>query len=104
MGPRWGVEVEESLSTAARIEITEKYARAYAEAPKKGKTQILDQVVEVTGWNRNHACQQLVARLKQAPGRAAATVAVIDRRKTRGLKCSSDARRVLQKVWAASRG
>ena len=49
MGPRWGVEVEESLSTAARIEITEKYARAYAEAPEKGKTQILDQVVEVTG-------------------------------------------------------
>jgi rv3128c-like protein len=55
MGPRWGVEVEESLSMAARIEITEKYARAYAEAPKKGKTQILDQVVEVTGWNRDHA-------------------------------------------------
>lgn len=49
MGPRWGVEVEESLSTAARIEITEKYARAYAEAPKKGKTQILGQVVEATG-------------------------------------------------------
>ena len=42
MGPRWGVEVEESLSTAARIEITKKYARAYAEAPKNGKTQILD--------------------------------------------------------------
>lgn len=55
MGPRWGVEVDESLSMAARIEITEKYARAYAEAPKKGKTQILDQVVEVTGWNRDHA-------------------------------------------------
>lgn len=55
MGPRWGVEVEESLSMAARIEITEKYARAYAEAPKKGKTQILGQVVEVTGWNRDHA-------------------------------------------------
>ena len=42
MGPRWGAEVEESLSTAARIEITEKYARAYAEAPKKGKTQMLE--------------------------------------------------------------
>ena len=42
MGPRWGVEVEESLSMAARIELTKKYARAYAEVPKKGKTQILD--------------------------------------------------------------
>ena len=55
---------------AARYEITKKYAAAYAAAPKKGKTLILDQVVEVTGWNRDHARQQLVARLKQAPGRA----------------------------------
>ncbi len=91
MGPRWGVEVEESLSMAARIELTKKYARAYAEVPEKGKTQILDQVVEVTGWNRDHARQQLVAWLKQAPARAVAKVAVIDRRKTQGLKCSYDA-------------
>ena len=46
---------------AARVEITKKYAKAYAAAPKKGKSQILDQVVEVTGWNRDHARQQLVA-------------------------------------------
>ena len=98
------MRVGEKLSMAARIEITKKYARAYAEAPKKGKTQILDQVVEVTGWNRDHARQQLVARLKQPPGRAVATVAVIDGRKTRGCKYSYDARCVLQKVWAASGG
>lgn len=34
---------------AARYEITKKYARAYAAAPKKGKSEILDQVVEITG-------------------------------------------------------
>ena len=62
------MEVEEKLSMAARIEITKKYTRAYAEAPKKGKPQILDHVVKVTGWNRDHAPQQLVARLKQPPG------------------------------------
>ena len=89
---------------AARVEITKKYAKAYAAAPKKGKSQILDHVVEITGWNRDHARQQLVARLKQAPGRATATVAVIDRRKTKACKYSYDARKVLHKVWAASGG
>lgn len=89
---------------AARYEITKKYAAAYAAAPKKGKTLILDQVVEVTGWNRDHARQQLVARLKQAPGRAVATVAVIDRRKTKPRKYSYDALLVLQQVWAATGG
>ena len=89
---------------AARVEITKKYAKAYATAPKKGKSQILDQVVEITGWNRDHARQQLVARLKQAPGRATATVAVIDRRKTKPCKYSYDARLTLQRVWAASGG
>ncbi|AQP51278.1 hypothetical protein BW733_10995 [Tessaracoccus flavescens] len=80
------MEVGEKLSMAARVEITKKYAKAYAAAPKKGKSQILDHVVEITGWNRDHARQQLVARLKQAPGRATATVAVIDRRKTKACK------------------
>ncbi len=89
---------------AARYEVTKKYAQAYAEAPKQGKSVILDQVVEVTGWNRDHARQQLVARLRQAPGRAVATVTVIDRRKTRPCKYSYDARLVLQKVWATSGG
>lgn len=75
-----------------------KYAQAYADAPKKGKSVILDQVVELTGWNRDHARQQLRARLRQPKGRAA----VIDRRKMRGCKYSYDARVVLQKVWAVS--
>lgn len=89
---------------AARYEITKKYAAAYAAAPKKGKSQILDQVVQITGWNRDHARQQLTARLRQAPGRAVATIAVIDRRRTKPRKYSYDALIVLQKVWAASGG
>lgn len=89
---------------AARYEITKKYALAYAGAPKVGKTLILDQVVAVTGWNRDHARQQLVARLKQAPGRATATVAVIDRRRTKPRKYSYDAIKILQQVWATSGG
>ena len=89
---------------AARYEITKKYAQSYAAAPQRGKSQILDQVVAVTGWNRDHARQQLVARLRQAPGRAVATVAVIDRRRTKPRKYSYDALIVLQQVWAASGG
>ena len=89
---------------AARFEVTKKYAAAYAAAPKKGKSQILDQVVEVTGWNRDHARQQLRRRLTQPKGRTSATVAVIDRRRTKPRKYSYDALLVLQRVWATSGG
>ena len=89
---------------AARCEITKKYAAAYAAAPKKGKSQILDQVVEVTGWNRDHARQQPRRRLTQPKGRTSATVAVIDRRRTKPRKYSYDALLVLQRVWATSGG
>ena len=88
----------------ARVEVTKRYAQAYADAPKQGKSLILDQVVEVTGWNRDHARQQLRLRLLQAPGRATATVAVIDRRKTKPRRYSYDATKVLQQVWATSGG
>ena len=76
----------EGLSLKARYEVTKKYAAAYAAASKKEKTIILDQVVAVTGWNRDHARQQLRARLRQPKGRAAATIAVIDRRRTKAYK------------------
>ena len=52
------------------------------------ETAIPDRVIEVTDWNRDRARRQLLARLKQPPGRAVTTVAVIDRRKTRSRKYS----------------
>ena len=88
----------------ARVEVTKKYAAAYAVASKKDKTRILDQVVEVTGWNRDHARQQLRRRLVQPKGRTRATVAVLDRRRAKPRKYSYDALLVLQKVWAVSGG
>ena len=45
-------------------------------------------MIEVTDWNRDRARRQLLARLKQPPGRAVTTVAVIVRRKTRSRKYS----------------
>lgn len=100
---RWGMGVKD-LSLAARVEVTKKYAQAYQAASKKDKSRILDQVVEVTGWNRDHARQQLRRRLTQPPGRAVATVAVIDRRRTKACKYSYDARLVLRRVWATAGG
>ena len=89
---------------SARVEVTKKYALAYGRASRKDKGRILDQVVEVTGWNRDHARQQLRRRLAQPKGRASATVAVIDRRRTKPRKYSYDALRVLQRVWATAGG
>ena len=89
---------------AARVEVTKRYATAYAAASKKDKGLILDQVVDVTGWNRDHARQTLKARLRQPKGRAVATVAVIDRRRTKPRKYSYDALVVLQRVWATAGG
>ena len=88
----------------ARVEVTKKYALAYANASKKDKSQILDQVVEITGWHRDHARQQLRRRATQPKGRAQVTVAVIDRRKTKPRKYSYDAIKVLQRVWVTSGG
>ena len=99
----WGMD-REGLSLQARFEVSKKYAAANTAASKKDKGLILDQVVAVTGWNRDHARQQLRARLRQPKGRAIATIAVLDRRRTKPCKYSYDARKVLQTVWAASGG
>ena len=86
----------------SRAEVTCRYAKAYVKASKKDKGRVLDQVVGVTGWSRDNARRRLVEAAARPPGagRRAAQVP----RKPRGLKCSYDAVKVLQKVWAASGG
>lgn len=103
MRRRWGM-ADRDVSMATRVEVTKKYAQAYGRASKKERGRILDAVVEFTGWNRDHARQQLRRRLLQPPGRAQATVAVIDRRRRRPLKYSYDAIKVLQQVWVIAGG
>lgn len=65
---RWGMP-DPGVSLSTRLEITKKYAAAYEGASTTDKSRILGQLVEVTGWNRDHARQQLKRRLKQAVGR-----------------------------------
>ena len=90
------------LSMSSRAEITTRYAKAYAAAAKKDKGVILDQVVEVTGWSRDNARRRLTAAATRPPGPGRQVAA--RPRKPRRPKFSYDARKVLQRVWAASGG
>ena len=86
----------------SRAEITTRYARAYVKAAKKDKGRVLDEVVSVTGWSRDNARRRLVAAAAAPPG-SGRTVAPRVRR-PRSPRYSYDARKVLQRVWAASGG
>ena len=87
----------------SRAEITSRFARAYAKASKKVKGEVLDQVVQVTGWSRDNARRRLVAGAKAGPA-SRGRRAVAGPRKPRARKYSYDAIKVLQRVWAASGG
>lgn len=84
------------LSMAARVEITQKYARAYVRASKKDRGRLLDEVVAVTGWSRDNARRRLSAAAKSGPR------AVKKSRRSKPRKFSYDATKTLQKVWAFS--
>ena len=94
--------MESGLSMSSRAEVTAKFAKAYVKASKADKGQILDQVVEVTGWSRDNARRRLTAAALRPPG-AGRQVAKRPRRQ-RKPKYSYDALKVLQKIWAASGG
>lgn len=87
---------------AARVEVTTRYAKAYATATKKDKGRILAEVVSVTGWSRDNARRRLTAAAASPPGRGRSVAK--KPRKPRAPKFSYDARKVLQRVWAASGG
>ena len=45
---------------AARVEVTTRYAKAYAAASKKDKGRVLDEVVSVTGCPEGHEVELVV--------------------------------------------
>src|SRR5690606_3071690 len=85
------------LSMAARVEITKKYARAYARASKKDRGLLLDEGVAVTGWSRDNPRRRLSRAVKPGPR-------AVTERKPRGRKYSFEATKLLQRVWAWSGG
>lgn len=95
--------MDEGLSMRSRAEITVKYAKGYVKASKKDRGRMLDEVVAVTGWSRGNARRRLVAGAKAGPA-SKGKRAVAWPRKPRARKYSSDAVKVLQRVWAASGG
>ena len=86
----------------SKAEVTSRYARAYVKARKKDKGRVLDEVVSVTGWSRDNARRRLAAAARQSPG--GGRPVAVRARKPRAEKYSYDARKVLQRVWAASGG
>jgi len=93
--------MESGLSMSSRAEITARFAKGYVTASKADKCQILDQVVEVTGWSRDNARRRLTAAAR--PPGAGRQIAKRPRRQ-RNPKYSYDALKVLQRVWAATGG
>lgn len=83
---------------SVRVEITAKYARAYARASKADKGRLLDEVVAVTGWSRDNARRRLAGAAAPGPR------PVHSRTRSRAVKHSPDAVKVLQRVWAISGG
>ena len=86
----------------SRAEVTSRYADAYVKARKRDRGLILDEVVSVTGWSRDHARRRLTAAAKRPPGSGRQVVKTS--RKPRAPKFSYDTLKVLQRVWAASGG
>ena len=84
---------------SARVEITGKYARAYRQARRKVKSQILDQVVELTGWSRDNARRRLTKRITGPVARPG-----VKPKRVRTGKYGYGTLKVLQQVWAASGG
>ncbi len=82
----------------SRAEINSRYAKAYAKARKRDKSEILDQVVEVTGWSRDNATRRLTGAARRPLGSGQQVVKLV--RKSRGSKYSYDAVKALQRVWA----
>ena len=80
---------------SAKTEITVKCARAYRTASRGVKSRLLDEVVAVTGWSRDHARRRLGQAVKPRAVRP---------RSGRPRKFSAEAIAIRERVWAIGGG
>lgn len=86
--------VEGKIPMAARRQVTNKLATAYARASKRDKAKILDEVMSTTGMGRSTARRMLTGPALPDPDEQ------VDRRKLRAKQYSDDSRALLEHVWA----
>lgn len=86
--------MEGKIDMAARRQVTNKLRRAYAQASKKEKGQVLTEVMATTGMGRSTARRLLTGPHLPRPKEQ------IDKRSFKPRSYSDDSRALLEHVWA----